>query len=45
MTQLIASVALMYLVVGTVGYWSVRKQRQLKAESIDEPTPQGAHHG
>ena len=30
MTQLILSVALMYAVVGSAGYWAVRKQRQLK---------------
>ena len=30
MIQLIAAIALMYMVVGTAGYWAVKKQRMLK---------------
>jgi hypothetical protein len=46
MTQLIASVALMYAVVGSAGYWAVRRQRHIAQNSspnqtvpLTEPTP------
>lgn len=36
MTQLIASIALMYLVVGSAGYWATRRQRELSNETNDQ---------
>ena len=40
MAQLIASVALMYLVVGAAGYWGMRKRREhAAAETLNENDP------
>lgn len=36
MTQLILSVALMYLVVGSAGYWGMRRRRALEASQPNE---------
>lgn len=32
MIQLVAAVALMYLVVGSAGYWGIKKRQQQMAE-------------
>lgn len=46
MIQLIAAVALMYLVVGAAGIWMVRKQRTLLASQVDQGTNErGERHG
>ena len=41
MMQLIASMALLYAVVGSVGYWAVRRQREIVENTAPstEPTP------
>ena len=54
MIQLIAAIAFMYMVVGTAGYWAVKKQRMLKQLELGLPASgadrqhsngQGERHG
>lgn len=47
MIQLIAAVAIMYLVVTTAGYWAVKKQRLLRASEAEheQASRRGERHG